>query len=276
MTIRIFNVLGREKQDFVPIVEGRVGMYVCGPTIYDHAHLGHAKTYVSFDVIVRYLRQFYDVVYVQNLTDVGHLLETGEDRILRKARQLQTKPMQIADYYGRSYNEDMRLLGVQPPDIQPRASGHVPEQIEMTQELIKAGYAYEVNGSVYFDVMKDDDYGKLSNRRVEKQQEDTRGTIGMSDKRHPADFALAPRRGQHRVGDRGWRGAVDRVVEDHPPHRVRGTRQPPRGSSPARRRPLHPRHPRPRVAQRMVTTLMRSMPWTGSDSVKVTVPGSIA
>lgn len=191
MALTIFNVLGREKQDFKPINEGSVGIYVCGPTIYDHSHLGHAKTYVNFDMVVRWLRKVYPhVLYVQNLTDVGHLLETGEDRILRKASQLQAKPMQIADYYARSYTEDMRALNVLPPDIQPRAAGHIPEQIEMIESLIEKGFAYVVNGSVYFDVTQDEDYGKLSNRRVEEQDENTRNTTGMSEKRHPADFAL--------------------------------------------------------------------------------------
>jgi cysteinyl-tRNA synthetase len=191
MALTIFNVLGREKQEFKPINENSVGIYVCGPTIYDYSHLGHAKTYVNFDVVVRWLRKRYEnVLYVQNLTDVGHLLETDEDRILRKARQTGAKPMQVADHYGRAYLRDMDALLVQPPDIQPRATGHVPEQIEMTQELIEKGFAYESNGSVYFDVTADDDYGKLSNRRIDDQKEDTRGTVGMSEKRHPADFAL--------------------------------------------------------------------------------------
>ncbi|MEO0561785.1 MAG: class I tRNA ligase family protein [Chloroflexota bacterium] len=191
MALSIFNVMGREKQPFKPITEGYVGIYVCGPTIYDYSHLGHAKTYVNFDMVVRWLRKSYDqVLYVQNLTDVGHLLETDEDRILRKAKQMNAKPMQVADFYGRAYTRDMDALNVQPPDIQPRATGHVPEQIEMTQELIAKGFAYESNGSVYFDVTADEDYGKLSNRRIDEQQEGTRDTVGMSEKRHPADFAL--------------------------------------------------------------------------------------
>ena len=191
MSLRIYNTLGREKQDFEPIVPGHVGIYVCGPTIYDHSHLGHAKTYVNFDMIVRWLRKTHDkVLYVQNLTDVGHLLETQEDRLQRKAKIEGVQPMQIAEEYGRSYQEDMKALNVLPPDIQPRAAGHIPEQIEMVQELIEKGFAYEVNGSVYFDVTADEDYGKLSNRKIDDQQEDTRGTAGMSEKRHPADFAL--------------------------------------------------------------------------------------
>jgi cysteinyl-tRNA synthetase len=167
-------------------------MYVCGPTVYDNAHIGHAKTYVSFDVIIRYLRYSgYDVLYVQNLTDVGHLLdvESGEDKVLRKARQLQARPMQIVEMYTRSYFEDMDALGVMRPDISPRASAHVPEQIEMIQELIAKGYAYEADGDVYFDVTADDDYGKLSNRTLDDQESGTREAV-RTEKRHPADFAL--------------------------------------------------------------------------------------
>ena len=171
MSLQIFNVLGREKQTFVPLTEGRVSMYVCGPTVQDYAHIGHGKTYVSFDVITRWLRYSgYDVLYVQNLTDVGHLLETGEDRILKKAHQLQAKPMQIVEYYTRSYFDDMDALGIQRPDISPRASGHIPEQIKMIETLLSKGHAYEANGSVYFDVTTDQDYGKLSNRRLEKAE----------------------------------------------------------------------------------------------------------
>ena len=190
MTLQIFNVLGRQKQPFTPIHEGRVGMYVCGPTVYEHSHLGHAKTYVSFDVVARYLRyRGDDLLYVQNITDVGHLLANEEDRILRRAAQLNAKPMQIVETYTRSYFEDMDALGVQRPDISPRASGHVPEQIEMIETLIANGHAYAVDGNVYFDVLSDADYGKLSNRRVEEQQDESRELVG-GDKRHPADFAL--------------------------------------------------------------------------------------
>ena len=190
MTLQIFNVLGRQKQPFTPIHGGRVGMYVCGPTVYEHSHLGHAKTYVSFDVVARYLRyRGDDLLYVQNITDVGHLLANEEDRILRRAAQLNAKPMQIVETYTRSYFEDMDALGVQRPDISPRASGHVPEQIEMIETLIANGHAYAVDGNVYFDVLSDADYGKLSNRRVEEQQDESRELVA-GDKRHPADFAL--------------------------------------------------------------------------------------
>jgi len=188
--LQIFNVLGREKQPFKPIHEGRVGMYVCGPTVYEHSHLGHAKTYVSFDVVARYLRyRGCDLLYVQNITDVGHLRANEKDRVLVRAAQLNAKPMQVVETYTRSYFEDMDALGVMRPDISPRASGHVPEQIEMIETLIAEGHAYEVDGNVYFDVLSDEDYGKLSNRRVEEQQDESRELVG-GDKRHPADFAL--------------------------------------------------------------------------------------
>lgn len=192
MPLRIFNVIGREKQDFIPLQEGYVGMYVCGPTVYDHAHLGHAKNYISFDVVVRYLRYSgYRVLYVQNITDVGHLTETesGEDRILKKARSMQAKPMQIVETYTRSYFEDMDALGVVRPDISPRASGHVPEQIKMIETLIRKGHAYEANGSVYFDVTTTNAFGKLSNRKLEEQEEGTRESV-RGEKRNPQDFAL--------------------------------------------------------------------------------------
>ncbi len=190
MTLQLFNVLGREKQPFRPIIDGRVGMYVCGPTVYEHSHLGHAKTYVSFDVVARYLRwRGYDLLYVQNITDVGHLRANEEDRVLVRAAQLNAKPMQVVETYTRSYFEDMDALGVARPDISPRASGHVPEQIDMIETLIAGGHAYVADGNVYFDVLSDADYGKLSNRRVEQQQDESRELVG-GDKRHPADFAL--------------------------------------------------------------------------------------
>ena len=190
MTLKIYNVLTRKKEVFKPLQEGKVNMYVCGPTVYDQSHIGHAKTYVSFDVVVRYLRYIgYDVLYVQNITDVGHLLDSGEDRILRKARQASATPMQIVETYTKVYFDNMDALGVKRPDISPRASAHIPEQIEMIQELIRKEHAYEVNGSVYFDVQSLPDYGKLSGRRVEDQEEGARLDV-ISEKQHPADFAL--------------------------------------------------------------------------------------
>jgi cysteinyl-tRNA synthetase len=186
----IYNVLGREKVPFVPLVEGRVGMYVCGPTVQDYSHLGHGKSYISFDVIARWLRKSgYELLYVQNITDVGHLLDTGEDRILKKASQLQAKPMQIVEHYQRHYFQDMDALGIQRPDISPRASGHIPEQIQMIEELIRKENAYVANGSVYFDVTSDPDYGKLSNRRVDEQESGSREAV-RGEKIHPEDFAL--------------------------------------------------------------------------------------
>ena len=190
MSLRIYNVLTRQKEAFVPLTEGKVNMYVCGPTVYDYSHIGHAKTYVSFDVIVRYLRnRGYDVLYVQNITDVGHMLDTGEDRILRKARQMSAKPMQVVETYARQHFADMDALGVRRPDISPRASGHIPEQIAMIEELIAKGHAYASDGSVYFDVASFPEYGKLSGRVIEELEEGARVAV-REEKRHPADFAL--------------------------------------------------------------------------------------
>jgi cysteinyl-tRNA synthetase len=190
MSLQVYNMLTRRKVLFIPLQEGQVNMYVCGPTVYDHAHIGHAKLYVSMDVIVRYLRfKGLRVRYVQNITDVGHLLDTGEDRILKGAARERSEPMQVVERYMRSYFEDMDALGVTRPDISPRASAHIPEQIEIVQALIELGYAYEVNGSVYFDVTKWPGYGKLSGRRVEELEEGARVAV-REEKRHPADFAL--------------------------------------------------------------------------------------
>jgi cysteinyl-tRNA synthetase len=196
MTIQVHNVLTRRKEDFKPINPDLATMYVCGPTVYDVPHIGHAKTYVSFDVIVRYLRFCgYRVRYVQNITDVGHILDTGEDRILKGARRERIEPMEVVERYTRAYFEAMDALDVTRPDISPRASAHVPEQIEMIKQLLAAGYAYEVDGSVYFSVEKFPDYGKLSGRRVEELAEGaptgTPSRVAVRDeKRHPADFAL--------------------------------------------------------------------------------------
>ncbi len=190
MSLTIYNVLSRDKEVFKPIDEGRVTMYVCGPTVYDNSHLGHAKTYVSFDVVVRWLRYSgYRVRYVQNITDVGHLLDDGEDRILKGAKRERVEPMEIVERYMRSYFEDMDALGVTRPDISPRASAHIPEQIEMIQQLLDKGFAYEVNGTVYFSVEAFDDYGKLSGRRVEEMEAGKRVAV-RDEKRHPMDFAV--------------------------------------------------------------------------------------
>ncbi len=190
MPLRVYNVLTRRKEEFEPTQEGRVHMYVCGPTVYDHSHIGHAKLYVSMDTIVRYLRyQGYTVRYVQNITDVGHLLDTGEDRIMKGARRDRLEPMELVERYTRSYFKDMDALGVVRPDISPRASGHIPEQIALAQTLIDKGHAYEAGGSVYFDVSSWPEYGKLSGRRVDEMQSGARIAV-LDEKRHPADFAL--------------------------------------------------------------------------------------
>lgn len=190
MSLHVYNTLTRQKEEFKPLHEGRVGIYVCGPTVYGHSHIGHAKSYVSFDVIVRYLRYAgYKALYVQNITDVGHLLDSGEDRVLKQSKIDQLHPMQVVEMYTKSYFEDMDALDVQRPDISPRASGHIIEQIEIIKELIAKGYAYEANGSVYFDVSKFAGYGKLSGRSVDEMESGARIEI-KSEKRHPADFAL--------------------------------------------------------------------------------------
>jgi len=190
MALKIHNTLTRRLEEFKPLHPGFVGIYVCGPTVYDHPHIGHAKSYVSFDVVVRYLRYLgYKVRYVQNITDVGHLLDTGEDRVIKRAKLERLEPMEIVEKYTRSYFEDMDALNVQRPDISPRASGHIPEQIELVKTLLEKGYAYEVNGSVYFEVAKFPEYGKLSGRKVEELLEGVR-IEPNPEKKHPADFAL--------------------------------------------------------------------------------------
>ncbi len=190
MAIKIYNVLTRQKEEFTPLTPGKVNLYVCGPTVYDYSHIGHGKTYVGFDVVVRYLRyRGYDVLYVQNITDVGHMLDTGEDRILKKARQTSALPMQVVETYMRDYFADMDALGVQRPNISPRASGHIPEQIAMIEQLLKNENAYVVDGSVYFDVSSHPGYGKLSGRVIEDLEEGTRVAV-REEKKHPADFAL--------------------------------------------------------------------------------------
>ena len=170
-----------------------MGIYVCGPTVYGHSHIGHAKSYVSFDVVVRYLRYLgYNVRYVQNITDVGHLTDDadeGEDKVGEKAREMGVEPMEVAEKFTRSYFEDMDAMNVQRPDISPRASGHIPEMIEIVQTLLDRGHAYEVDGNVYYDVPSFDEYGKLSGRKLEDMMEGARVET-RSEKKHPADFAL--------------------------------------------------------------------------------------
>ena len=193
MSLFLYNTLTRKKEEFVPVKPGRVHIYVCGPTVYSHAHVGHAKSYISFDVIVRYFRYLgYQVKYVQNITDVGHLTDDadeGEDKILKKAREQQLDPVEIAESFAWSYFDDMQNLGVIRANIFPRATGHIIEQIELIQQLIEKDFAYEKNGNVYFDVSKFSGYGKLSGRKVEDLEAGARIEVNP-DKRHPADFAL--------------------------------------------------------------------------------------
>jgi len=193
MGLSLYNSLTRRKEEFQPMEEGKVGIYVCGPTVYGETHLGHAKSYVSFDVLVRYLRYLgYDVTYVQNITDVGHLLgdaQEGEDRMMVAATKEHKHPMAIAEYYTRNYFEDMDKLNCVRPDISPRATGHIVEQIELVKKLLDKGYAYEANGSVYFDVSKFKDYGKLSGRNTEEMLTGVRMEVSP-DKKNPVDFAL--------------------------------------------------------------------------------------
>lgn len=193
MALKFYNSLTRTKEDFIPVEEGKAKVYVCGPTVYGHAHLGHAKSYISFDIIVRYLRYLgYDTTYIQNITDVGHLTDNadeGEDKLAVAARTTQKHPMAIAEYYTASFFADMDKLNCLRPDISPRATGHIPEQIALIQTLIEKGYAYEVNGSVYFSVESFSGYGKLSGRSLEEMKSGTRVDV-KSEKRNPADFAL--------------------------------------------------------------------------------------
>ena len=193
MPLKLYNTLTRKTEEFKPLNPPKVGIYVCGPTVYGHAHLGHAKSYISFDVLVRYLRYLgYLVTYIQNITDVGHLTDNadeGEDKLVVAAAKEKKHPMALAEFYTRSYFEDMDALNCVRPDISPRASGHIPEQIELVKTLIRDGYAYEVNGSVYFNVSEFKDYGKLSGRNVEEMVAGARVEVSK-EKRHHADFAL--------------------------------------------------------------------------------------
>ena len=169
----IYNTLSRQKELFKPLVEGRVGMYVCGPTVYGDAHLGHARPAITFDLLFRYLQHIgYKVRYVRNITDVGHLehdADEGEDKIAKKARLEQLEPMEVAQYYTNRFHDAMRALNCLPPSIEPHASGHIIEQIQLVKEILDNGFAYESQGSVYFDIEKYNEkyhYGRLSGRNL--------------------------------------------------------------------------------------------------------------
>jgi len=194
----IYNTLTRKKEEFIPLAPPCVGLYVCGPTVYGDPHLGHARSAITFDILFRYLQHLgYKVRYVRNITDVGHLLgdaNDGEDRILKKARLEQLEPMEVAQYYTNRYHKAMETLNVLPPSIEPHASGHIIEQIEFVKKIIDAGFAYNSNGSVYFDVEKYNSethsYGELSGRNIDELLENTRTLEGQDEKRKSVDFAL--------------------------------------------------------------------------------------
>ena len=194
----VYNTLTRQKELFKPLHEGRVGMYVCGPTVYGDAHLGHARPAITFDILFRYLQHLgYKVRYVRNITDVGHLehdADEGEDKVAKKARLEQLEPMEVVQHYLNRYHKAMEALNVLPPSIEPHASGHIIEQIALVKEILDNGYAYESEGSVYFDVEKynrDHRYGKLSGRNLDDVLNTSRDNLdGQSEKRNPVDFAL--------------------------------------------------------------------------------------
>jgi len=195
--LKVYNSLSGKKEVFKSIQKKFVGIYVCGPTVYNNVHLGNCRTFISFDIIYRYLLHLgYKVRYVRNITDVGHLeddLENGEDRIIKKARTEKIEPMEVVQLYTVDFHKVLNLFNILPPNIEPTATGHIIEQIEIIKSILKKGYAYEINGSVYFDVSKFDNsykYGKLSKRNIEDLISNTRSLEGQSDKKNPQDFAL--------------------------------------------------------------------------------------
>ena len=196
-TLRIHNSLTGKKDIFEPINEGHVGMYVCGPTVYSNVHLGNCRTFMSFDMIFRYFKHLgYKVRYVRNITDAGHLendADEGEDKIAKKAKLEQIEPMEVVQRYTVDFHNTLQQFNLLPPSIEPTATGHIIEQIEIIKEILEKGLAYEANGSVYFDVIKfneDHDYGKLSGRKLEDMITNTRELTAQDEKRNPQDFAL--------------------------------------------------------------------------------------
>ena len=197
LPFHLTNTLTRRKEEFVPSAPPHVGLYVCGPTVYSDVHLGNVRSFLTFDVLYRWLRHLgYKVRYVRNITDVGHLVgdvDEGEDKIAKRARLEQLEPMEVVQKYTNGFHAVMRMFNILDPSIEPTATGHLIEQIGMVERILDKGYAYEVNGSVYFDVPKyaaEHEYGTLSGRRIEELQANTRGTEGQDEKRSPLDFAL--------------------------------------------------------------------------------------
>jgi cysteinyl-tRNA synthetase len=197
MALRIYNTLSREKEEFKPITPGHVGIYVCGPTVYSDVHLGNCRTFISFDIIFRYFKYLqYKVRYVRNITDAGHLegdRDEGDDKFSKIARLQQVEPMEIVQKYTLGFRHVMELLNALPPSIEPTATGHIAEQIKMAEQIIANGYAYEVNGTIYFDVEKynkEQPYGILTNRKLDDLLEGTRDLGGQDEKRGRLDFAL--------------------------------------------------------------------------------------
>lgn len=195
--IQIYNSLSGTKEEFVSLHKNMVGMYVCGPTVYNNVHLGNCRTFISFDIIFRYLKHLgYKVRYVRNITDAGHLendADEGEDRIAKKARIEEIEPMEVVQKYTVDFHKTLAKFNTLPPSIEPTATGHIVEQIELVKQILDVGFAYEVEGSVYFDVLKFNEsstYGKLSGRKLEDMIHNTRETSGQSEKRNPQDFAL--------------------------------------------------------------------------------------
>jgi cysteinyl-tRNA synthetase len=193
--LTVYNSLSRDKEKFTTQKEGFVGMYVCGPTVYSDVHLGNCRTFMSFDIIYRYLLHLgYKVRYVRNITDVGHLLDDGEDRMLKGAKADHLEPMEVAQKYTNGFHDMMRIFNTLPPSIEPIATGHIPEQIELVEQILANGYAYESNGSVYFDTLKfaekTGEYGKLSGRVIEELMAESRDLKNQDDKQHPSDFAI--------------------------------------------------------------------------------------
>ncbi|QMU64881.1 MAG: cysteine--tRNA ligase [Flavobacteriaceae bacterium] len=204
--IKIYNSLSKTKEVFTPVYEGHIGMYVCGPTVYSNAHLGNLRTFMFFDVVYRYfLHLGYKVRYVRNITDAGHLendADEGEDRIAKKARLEKIEPMEVVQRYTVDFHEVLNSYHFLPPSIEPTATGHIVEQIEMVKKIIEKGFAYEVNGSVYFDVHaynKHHHYGILSGRKLEDLIHNTRNLDGQSDKKNPQDFALWKKAGEKHI-----------------------------------------------------------------------------